>query len=352
MLELILSIVFAVHLLCANVASAGPLYCILLERFAARSHDSWVSNVGRRLSLHSMSTLLLASLVGLLIGVLLWVRGDESFFRALSLFWPRIWWGCWEIVFSFVCYGLYWALWPRTVVGRSMGLTMLHRLLALLGTTNLLYHFPSLFGAIAYAARHPGAFESTLTSAQFRRLVYSGQIVSLNVHFWLASIAVAGVFLMWLGQGAAKDSNATALMSITRWCARAALCVSVLQMPVGVWILIQVDPLQQQSLLGGDILSTCLLVLSVVFTFALLHQLAAMSLGESSVKDLQKAAAILLLIVTFMTAALRQSRMAYEGESDDHVATSGTLEMAEGHTEHRLGQGRNLQPDLLLGVRR
>ncbi len=320
MLDLFLSTIFAFHLLCANVASAGPLYCIFLRSFAARSKDSWVSDVGRRLTIHSIVGLLLASLTGLLIGVVLWFKQDDAFFSSLSLFWPKIWWGSLEIIFSLVCYGAYWYLWPRAVRSPSMALTSLHVFIALLGTTNLLYHFPSLFGAIAYLARHPGQFESTLTPAQFRHVVYTGQILSLTVHFWLASIAVAGVYLMLICNLAKARESSPAAIAVGRSSARAALFVSLLQVPVGVWVLIQTDPLQQQSLLGGDIISTSFLGISVFLTFGLLHLLATMSFGDFTAKDVQKITVTLLLIVVLMSAALRRSRLVYQPES-----ASGTI---------------------------
>ena len=73
-------------------------------------------------------------------------------------------------------------------------------------------------------------------------------------------------------------------------------------LPVGVWLVTQLPASQQQSLLGSDPLTTLLLGLSVMTALWLMHLLAAAAFGETDRKTSGRSVAVMLLIVTLMTA--------------------------------------------------
>src|SRR5262245_3140106 len=71
LLEIVITLLLAAHLLCVTVASAGPLVCIWLDWREGRG-DALAGRAASYLGLASFVTLLLGGLLGLAIGTLSW----------------------------------------------------------------------------------------------------------------------------------------------------------------------------------------------------------------------------------------------------------------------------------------
>ena len=194
--ELVTILLLAIHLLLVNVASAGPLFCILLERQAGRGDNLPASQLGRQLAVTSITTLLVGVALGLVLGGLAWTSSERTFVNILPRFTWKICWGIAEVFFSLICMAIYVGMWNRAATDRRQ--VVIHRSLAILGSTNLLYHFPSLFGVMTHVARNSASFGDSISTSEFRRLAYSNDVFPMTVHFCLASIAVTGVFVMWV----------------------------------------------------------------------------------------------------------------------------------------------------------
>ena len=133
-----------------NLAVAGPLVCIWLS-LRRRRGDLASGQVGRWLAGVSLAALVDGILVGLLLVGLAWLDSDPGYRDALSRFPARAYWnGLAELAFSVVCLAAYAFLWDRWALKPWW-----HATLAVLGSTNLLYHFPPLMSAIAELAARP-----------------------------------------------------------------------------------------------------------------------------------------------------------------------------------------------------
>jgi hypothetical protein len=285
------------HLLCVNLSSAGPLVCVWLEWRSGRRDDALAGDLGKRLARDVVLSLAVGSLLGLALAGIMWLTGESRFLEAIAAFSQRIWWGWWELLFSAICLVAYYYTWPstRTSLPRALG----HRFVALVAATNLLYHFPPLFTVISEFDPSTSAVRE-VSSAEFRAYMLSPHVISITIHVWIASVATVGIWLMWKG----CQSRQSPLAWPMKAGARIALAASVLQLPVGIWVLLQLPAIPQDTVMGGDWLSTGLLVMSLFSTVGLLHQLAPAALGEVHSKSARSAIVNFVLLVVLMSATL------------------------------------------------
>ncbi len=288
-----------------NVAGAGPLVAIWLKRRARRG-DVVADAVGNRLAWLSFAALGWGIVLGALSLALIWkFEGHGYFAGAARIPAFKYYFAAAELACSLVWTGLYAWGWQR-----MSRWPKLHALLALLSGTNLLYHFPPLLAAISVlGARHDGV-EQTLDLAAYRALAWESEVLSRVVHVWLASFAVCGVTVMALavraGAGAA-ESAAVGAIRIVAGGARLALVPTLLQIPVGLWTLMALSETPREALLGSDWLGSALFVGSILASFALLHALAALALGDVTAKGVHRSVGLMLLIVIAMSGTLRRS---------------------------------------------
>ncbi|MDG2385526.1 MAG: hypothetical protein P8N76_27905 [Pirellulaceae bacterium] len=325
-LEILAILLLSIHLLLVNIASAAPLFCIYLER---QVENRAALYLGRRLAIASIITLISGIIVGLLLGFLSWGFSDGQFVSILPRFTWKISWGIAEIFFSLACMAIYIRMWDRSAVHRKS--VFLHRSLAILASTNLLYHFPSLFGAMTYVARNHARFGDSISTGEFRRIAYSNDVLPMTVHFLFASIAVTGVYVMCQTLGNNADQAGTTLSErnrIRQGSARIALAATLFQIIVGTWLLVKTEPLQQNRLLGDNLFATSSLGTSVLLTFVLCHFLATASFGEDAPENVRRSAYVIVIVVVLMTAALRQSRgsdLARMGSDQGAACSIGSL---------------------------
>jgi hypothetical protein len=308
-------VLLALHLLAMNVASAGPLVCVWLE-WKERQGDALAGRTATWLGTTAFVTLLVGGLLGLALGGLHW-----------SAVYARLWthtlaykaaWGLGEYVFSLLFTGGY-ALWRHRFPdghGAQRGRGWRQLLLVLSGT-NLLYHFPFLF-SVAANVYYSHATTPPISPPDFRRWMVQGDILARVVHVVLASFAVTGVMLLGLAvrrsrQAVAGSSDAGAEAKyeagrLARWGGGLALVPTLLQIPVGLWIVASLPTDWQARVLGGDLVATGLLGLSVMLSLFLLQDLATIAFGEAERKQAIRAMGLMFLIVLFMTGVLRLMR--------------------------------------------
>ena len=237
-------VLLALHLLCMNVSSAGPLLCIWLHWRGTRNDDAGSVRMAREMAFWSVLSLVVGSLLGVAVGYLSMVSGDRRLVEILPLFRDKIGWGVLELLCSSVWMLGYW-VWLKFLPPKRTVATWLHRSLAVLSATNLLYHFPPLLTVMAQTSRGRYQIDEPVTAAAFRRLIYTPEVLAHTSHFLLASIAVSGVFLWWL----ARRLDEPKPMYVQG--ARVALLATVLQIPAGIWLLTVIPAAAQSRLLLG-----------------------------------------------------------------------------------------------------
>lgn len=301
-MEAMFVVLLAGHLLCVNVASVAPLLTIWWERLEARG-DRDAGNWGRALLWHSITLLVVGVAIGLLLG---WLHWTPEYAAALQRLRGKVTFGIVELVFSFVLMLIQVIWWSRSS-GASRAARIVRGALALLASTNLLYHFPVLMVILAKSLSSAELSNEAIDAAEFRRRLLEPEVLASCVHIWLASIAVTGVWLIawscWQGRPTGVD-DPRARRSI--WGARLALVPSLAQFPVGLWLLVTLPAFEQSRVLGADITISVLFGFSVLLAFWLLHLLAAIAFGDVRLELQMRTVVVLVLVVMLMTAVLRK----------------------------------------------
>ena len=282
------TLVLIVHLLCVNVASGSPLICVWLEWRGGKVE----LRASRSLVGISLATLFLGGVLGLVLGAF---KGSGDYWQ----FWIgplgyKATWGALELAFSVVLLSGCW-LWAGRKSSGARWPRLARAALLVLAATNLLYHFPFLF-IVANRLWMEGlpAGRASIDAATFRQLMMAQDTPALAVHVMLASVAVSGLALAIMGLRQADTR-------LIGWGGRWSLAATLLQLPVGLWILGTMPADLQPRVLGSDGLATVLFLVSAVVTLWLARELASLSLGETSRPVLLRAAAAMLIVVSLMT---------------------------------------------------
>jgi hypothetical protein len=307
-LEVVTTLLLAIHLLAMNVASAGPLAGAWLRGRGGRSGGGggdWRECGARRTFAWSLAALTIGAIVG---GAML-LAPSEGMHAALARF-PQnaYWYAGAEILFSAACILGCWKLtrWPK-----------LTWLLAIATATNLLYHFPPLMAVLGeLAADANWTNDAMLDRATLKRLWLRPEILSLWAHFVLAAIAIGFTAALAacdrpFGEGAEESKHAAHGDIVTaRRLAGTALAATVLQIPVGIWLLLASDDAAQQSMMGGSWLATIGLAGGVWVALGVMQSLAAIAWDGTDRRQLYRACVLLALTVLLMSMTLRSSRRA------------------------------------------
>ncbi|MCP3695272.1 MAG: hypothetical protein GY917_23945, partial [Planctomycetaceae bacterium] len=148
-----------------------------------------------------------------------------------------------------------------------------------------------------------------LSSAQFRARLVDGYVVARTVHFCLAALAVTGIALVVFALKQSRNSETGEdPIRPARWGARLALVATLLQLPVGIWIVLEMGPGAQRQVMGGNLVATGLFGLSLLGTLALMHYLSALAFGKFRREVAVRTISLMILIVLLMTIVARLSK--------------------------------------------
>jgi len=299
LLDVLLILTLTPHLAAVGFAGMAPLVALGLEWRGRRTSDDLPDRVARYLAGHAMLWLCVGMALGAAALGICWLRGGDAYFDAFRAF-PlrRYWFGAAELAFSLGCLAIYVRWRPQRRSGR-VG----HRLLALLAGTNLLYHFPALFTAVAVVAQR-----GVTGDVSFLSMLADAEVLARVAHYLMAALAATGVFLL-LAAGRPRFRAEEAINGrIARWGGRLALPAVLLQIPLGVVLLLVMPPLARQRLMFADPLAGLLLVGGLVSALGLMHHLAAAALGGCNPAEARRSAWLFGLTLLLMVAARQQSR--------------------------------------------
>jgi hypothetical protein len=112
-----------------------------------------------------------------------------------------------------------------------------------------------------------------------------------------------GLSLRWRRSGDEAGASKAAL-----WGGRWALASSVLQLPVGLWTLIELSPDYQGRIVGDSALGIILFLLSLAAALWLMRELVNVSLGDATRPTLIRVMVLMLATVVLMTAMQQHAR--------------------------------------------
>ena len=303
--ELLVSLLTAAHLFAMGIASAGPLFCVLLG-WRGRDGDAVAERLGRRMCWASAACLLVGSLLGALATLLV----DESLWNVLRKIPARAYWfALSELLVSLVLIVVHAVAWRRVI-----RVSWLAEFLALFSMTNLLYHFPPLMIVIGRLATGDlVAGSDTIDRAALLKLMYRPEVVAPWIHYVLAAFAAAAALHLLLDSLVEETSaEQAASPRSVRSGAIVALTVVVLQLPMGLWLLTVVPNHSRAALMGSSILASVAFLGSLIVVFLLLGRLLKIALGDFQRGDLRLSAAMILLVFLLMTISLQSSRQRRE----------------------------------------
>lgn len=313
-------LLLAVHFIAVDVTMAGPLACIWLARRESRHQDRLAGVLRVEMARASLAALVVGVAAGCVELAVIWLADDRDFWRAVAAVAPaRLWFALAELIFFALCMAGY--LW---IAGRPNRRPWLAAILALLASLDLMAHFPPLFTMLNLLADRPSLLGQQLASPLYRSLLADPEVLSMTAHVYLAAIAVTAVLLMdratrlaaapALFSAAQRASElpataqAAAPSAVVVGSAQAALLATLLQLPVGVWVMLSVPNRLRDALLGEDLLATLPFALGILATLGLLHLLAAVALGDRDPRHVRRSLALMLATVLFMTATLQRIR--------------------------------------------
>ncbi len=301
MLEVLTTILLAVHLLAMNMASAGPLVCVWLGWRQSKFGEQGTL-LGRRLAWYCVHALFVGMVTG---GLLLLTIPGNNLWHVLRRFPARAYWfaGA-ELVFSLVC-----------MIAMAKAWNILSKwwlaVLAFVSATNLLYHFPPLMAVIGQlAANAQWTSEPLIDRPTLLTLMARGEVLALTFHFGMSSLAVAALVVLDMLSREAVQEATQARRSMARSAAVIALSASLLQVPIGVWLLTSLPATSRTALMGNNIWASLAFIAALVTTIKLLQQLVMIALGETDSKNLRQVMSLVFGVVLLMTMSLRLSRHA------------------------------------------
>jgi hypothetical protein len=298
-----MSLLLAAHLVCVNVAAGGPLVAAWLD-WRSRGDDV-AGRAAKWLAGWSLVGFLAGAVLGVAIGWLKWDADYRSLWAgplSYKLHWAGI-----EAIFSLVLM-IGWWLW---LPGKSRGgvvAASTRVALALLASTNLLYHFPILFSVAARLDDTGQTAGERIGGADFRRLMVVGETPAMAVHVTLASVAVAATMLLGLSLRWRQTGDEAGAYKVALWGGRWALGASVLQLPVGLWTLIALTPDAQGRIMGNSALGMALFMLSLAAALWLIRELVNVALGDGTRPALIRVMTLMIATVVLMTAMQQHTR--------------------------------------------
>lgn len=293
------------HLICVNLAAGGPLLAAQLDWRAHRHRDTTALLAARWLARASLLALLLGAGLGLALAGLRWSPQYRILWSGPLR--EKLFWATWEFLFSLLLLGGWgWCL-PRSCNARTWP-TLARGFAACLASSNLLYHFPFLFGVSRRLMDHGPLDDQPLPRAVFRSLMMQHELPALVTHVALASLAVAGGALLFLAWRGLRKQQGDEVQTLTTLGGRWALFGSLAQFPVGLWLLITLPPPVQYHLLGGNALATLLLLASLGLAVLLLFQLVQLLASPPTSNALLAAVATLVATILFMALLHEQAR--------------------------------------------
>jgi hypothetical protein len=299
MFSLLHILLLSLHLICMNVASGAPLVCVWLEWKLRKNQDAAAKTAADYLAKMTVLTLVAGSLLGLVMGMMLWTPEYSSLWtKRLS---HKIHWGGLELLFSLVILAGYW-VWRKRAAASSMKGAIGKTALLLFASTNLLYHFPPLFFIAGKLADSKEASVEPVRGTLFVQAMLAGEIPALWVHFTFASLAMAGIMLLGLAlRMGRRGAPAAEVSRAAIWGGYWGLIPSLLQLPVGLWVISALPPNSQSQVMGSNGTATVLFLSGIVAALWLLRELVSIAMGETARGNLIRAMSAMVVVVVLMT---------------------------------------------------
>jgi hypothetical protein len=284
----LLVLVFASHLICMNLAAGGPLIASSVELLGQRS-SAQAAKLAGSLVAYATIGLIAGALLGGCMLLFFWSPSyQDVFLRRLG---SRPAFSLVQVLFSLALHAILWrwTVLPSSSSGAGRGW---RALLAVISSTNLLYHFPTLFAIVSEIATTSTPQSEVIGRKQFYAFLSSGPILSHAAHFFLAAIATTGVV------GALLTREEPAPSAFRRICTSFALVSTLLQIPIGIMVYMTLPAAAQRALIGDNLPLSIAFLSSLAAVLWLVQSLVGQLPSDApKSKPLWSAAALAITIV-------------------------------------------------------
>lgn len=337
MTDLPLILVFTLHLLAVNVATAGPFVCLWLEWRETRHGDELAGRVARDLVRWILRLLALGMVLGFVTLWLLWLKRPQYLDVLCSLpglgvylgISERVWSAMAEVAIFALTMWAYLACWKRFDF-RRWSHRWGHRAIGWFGALNILYHVPPLFAVAAVVNERPQLLKPNV---KFVHLMYDTEVLARILHGWLAAAAVTGVALAVYAWRQSSAWKAEDVRRVVLWGSRIALAATLLQLAAGSFLTLVIPAWSRDLVMGGDPLGTGLFGLALLASFALMHQLGATALGDTERRAVVKSAVLMTTVVLLMVGVRHRMR----GQERPATAVRANVTLAQQGSSDRTG---------------
>ncbi|HVC99077.1 MAG TPA: hypothetical protein VND64_35760 [Pirellulales bacterium] len=315
MFDVVLVLVVTAHLMAVAWAVAGPFVGMWLAWRQRLCDDTAAAVAGKYVLGLSLVALAAAIVLGLAALGLLWWQFRHPYFDAAAQVPPRRYgFGLVELMFSLVCLSAAWKWSPPVGAAEGAARFWTRWSLVLLAATNLTYHFPPLFTVIGVYCTRPQRWGDPLP---FTTMLVDPEVIARTIHYLLAAFAVTGATLATVTRPFVHAGLPDAARGrVAAWGGRIALAAVVGQLLSGTYLLVEMPAASRELLLGGDSIATAAFAASLLATIALLHSLAAVSLGDSDRRRLRAAVCLVALVMFLMVATRHRTRNQWLSEGE------------------------------------
>lgn len=311
---LLLVLIFSLHLVCMNLAAGGLLVASGVELFAGKDSER-AAKLSAKLASHAAMGLIAGAALGGVMLLYFWSANyQDIFLRRLG---TRPAFSLVQVGFSLVLHTIQWRWTKASTAGAGR---YWRAALALVSSTNLIYHFPTLFAIVAEIVTTSTADSPAIDRKQFYAFLGSGPILSHAAHFFLAALATSGV----VGAIFVRDEPAPA--GIRGFCSSIALLSTVLQIPVGIMVYMTLPASAQRGLIGDNLPLSIAFLASLASALWLMQSLMSQLPGDSPKTRPIWSGAALLLTILLMSGVLWGTRKSRFSPSTGTGARSTIVE--------------------------
>lgn len=292
----LLVLVFSLHLVCMNLAAGGLLVASGVELVAGRDAER-AARLSAKLASHAALGLFAGAALGGLMLLYFWSANyQDIFLRRLG---TRPAFSLVQVGFSLVLHTIQWR-WTKSSVGGKG--RYWRAAIAFVSSTNLIYHFPTLFAIVAEIAGTSTPESAVIERKQFYAFLGSGPILSHAAHFFLAALATSGVI------GAIFVRKDPASHGLRRFCTSIALVCTVLQIPVGILVYMTLPAAAQRGLIGDNVPLSVAFLASLASALWLMQSLISQLPSDTPKNRPLWSGAALLLTILLMSGVLWGTR--------------------------------------------
>jgi hypothetical protein len=295
LLELLLSMLATAHMLAGGLAAVAPLG-VAAGRVLRHDDGGQVEGALRQVAWLSIVALVVAAVLGLAAGYFRYTLGGSDYGQMLERFPMRFYViTLLEWLFALLCYTAWYGSWSWG--GRH---PWWHLLLATVGATNLLYHFPPLMVLQRILTERPDTITADIvTRGHTLGVILSGEVVAHTLHFYALAAGFSCATTLWL---TTRDGALSTLRRMAGW---GGLGATVAQILTGVALVVLIPGDDASHVTGRNVFGTLCLVGTIGVAIALVVSYARIALQPDDATRWRRPAYLTVVGSLLMSMAVR-----------------------------------------------